>query len=337
MWVLPLPLPPPPLPLPLLPLLAAVLCYLPACLPACCGAPHAAADLLLGPLLFLPADGVTSSGKTHTMMGSDSEPGMVPHAISEVFRLIQRTSGKEFLLRMSMMEIYNEVGGRWAGRKECSVVYVSSSWNKCGGTRHQGREGWVDAPRPDMWHAWCEVRGDACRGGCTGRAGGELVAAADRHPALVPHLPASLARLLQVLNDLLDASRTNLKLREDTRKGGGITIDGIREETLVSAEHALQVIAMGNEQRKVGGPTAGGRARGGAWGGSASRLASGRQLVLPSALLSAPGHACVPRLTPSACRPACPVPCVQTSATAFNEGSSRSHTIIRITIEASGG
>lgn len=131
------------------------------------------------------AYGVTSSGKTHTMMGTDEEPGIVPHAISEVFRQIMATPGKEFLLRMSMMEIYNEV-----------------------------------------------------------------------------------------LNDLLDPTRTNLKLREDTRRGGGIHVDGIHEETLVSADHALGVIAMGAEHRK-------------------------------------------------------------TSATAFNEGSSRSHTIIRITIEAS--
>ena len=53
-----------------------------------------------------------------------------------------------------------------------------------------------------------------------------------------------------MLNDLLDGSRTNLKLREDPRKGN-VSIDGIREETLVSAEHALHIIAMGNEQRKV--------------------------------------------------------------------------------------
>lgn len=36
-------------------------------------------------------------------------PGIVPHAIAEVFRVVQRTPKKEFLLRLSMMEIYNEV------------------------------------------------------------------------------------------------------------------------------------------------------------------------------------------------------------------------------------
>jgi hypothetical protein len=45
------------------------------------------------------------------MFGGDEVPGIVPHAIEEVFRTIARTPGKEFLLRLSMMEIYNEVGG----------------------------------------------------------------------------------------------------------------------------------------------------------------------------------------------------------------------------------
>jgi centromeric protein E len=65
----------------------------------------------LSTLHSLPAaDGVTSSGKTHTMMGTDEVPGIVPYAIAEVFDTIARTPGKEFLLRISMMEIYNEVG-----------------------------------------------------------------------------------------------------------------------------------------------------------------------------------------------------------------------------------
>jgi len=35
--------------------------------------------------------------------------------------------------------------------------------------------------------------------------------------------------------------------------GNTIYVEGIREETLVSAEHALQIIAAGNEQRKARG------------------------------------------------------------------------------------
>ncbi|KAL3142364.1 hypothetical protein ABBQ38_002701 [Trebouxia sp. C0009 RCD-2024] len=129
------------------------------------------------------AYGVTSSGKTHTMMGEVGNPGVVPRAIQHVFDIIEKTPSRDFLLRMSMMEIYNEV-----------------------------------------------------------------------------------------LNDLLDPSRANLKLREDPKRG--FYVEGIKEETLVSAEHALSVIATGVAHRKV-------------------------------------------------------------SATSFNEGSSRSHTILRLSVESS--
>jgi hypothetical protein len=53
------------------------------------------------------AYGQTASGKTYAMMGYEDEPGIIPQAIDEVFQLI-RESDKEFLLRVSYMEIYNE-------------------------------------------------------------------------------------------------------------------------------------------------------------------------------------------------------------------------------------
>ncbi|CAH9126090.1 unnamed protein product [Cuscuta epithymum] len=55
------------------------------------------------------AYGVTSSGKTHTMHGDHSSPGIIPLAIKDVFSTIQDTPGREFLLRVSYIEIYNEV------------------------------------------------------------------------------------------------------------------------------------------------------------------------------------------------------------------------------------
>ncbi|CAH9114728.1 unnamed protein product [Cuscuta epithymum] len=55
------------------------------------------------------AYGVTSSGKTHTMHGDQSSPGIIPLAIKDVFSIIQDTPGSEFLLRVSYLEIYNEV------------------------------------------------------------------------------------------------------------------------------------------------------------------------------------------------------------------------------------
>ncbi|XP_047307060.1 kinesin-like protein KIN-7O [Impatiens glandulifera] len=54
------------------------------------------------------AYGQTSSGKTYTMQGTDSEPGVIPLAIRNVFDIIQEDMDREFLLRMSYMEIYNE-------------------------------------------------------------------------------------------------------------------------------------------------------------------------------------------------------------------------------------
>ncbi|KAE9448282.1 hypothetical protein C3L33_19830, partial [Rhododendron williamsianum] len=55
------------------------------------------------------AYGVTSSGKTHTMHGDQNSPGVIPLAIKDVFSIIQDTPGREFLLRVSYLEIYNEV------------------------------------------------------------------------------------------------------------------------------------------------------------------------------------------------------------------------------------
>eukprot|EP00898_Chlorokybus_atmophyticus_P000674 jgi/Chlat1/1607/Chrsp125S01868 len=55
------------------------------------------------------AYGVTSSGKTHTMHGSRDKPGMIPLAVNDVFSIIQETPSREFLLRVSYLEIYNEV------------------------------------------------------------------------------------------------------------------------------------------------------------------------------------------------------------------------------------
>ncbi|ORX60403.1 kinesin-domain-containing protein [Hesseltinella vesiculosa] len=52
--------------------------------------------------------GQTASGKTHTMMGTDLEPGIIPQAVNEVFNCIKQSKNNEFLLRVSYLEIYNE-------------------------------------------------------------------------------------------------------------------------------------------------------------------------------------------------------------------------------------
>ncbi|XP_039397723.1 centromere-associated protein E isoform X2 [Mauremys reevesii] len=54
------------------------------------------------------AYGQTASGKTYTMMGSDKSLGIIPKAVQDVFKIICEIPGREFLLRVSYMEIYNE-------------------------------------------------------------------------------------------------------------------------------------------------------------------------------------------------------------------------------------
>ncbi|XP_051876517.1 centromere-associated protein E isoform X2 [Pristis pectinata] len=54
------------------------------------------------------AYGQTSSGKTYTMMGNADGPGLIPLAICNLFKVINEMQNREFLLRVSYMEIYNE-------------------------------------------------------------------------------------------------------------------------------------------------------------------------------------------------------------------------------------
>lgn len=56
------------------------------------------------------AYGQTGSGKTYTMRGTlRRNPGIIPLAIQDVFEYIKQTPEREFLLRVSYFEIYNEV------------------------------------------------------------------------------------------------------------------------------------------------------------------------------------------------------------------------------------
>ncbi len=51
------------------------------------------------------AYGQTSSGKTFTMRGSEEEQGIIPLAVADIFRLIEEHQEREFLLRVSYMEV----------------------------------------------------------------------------------------------------------------------------------------------------------------------------------------------------------------------------------------
>lgn len=67
------------------------------------------------------AYGQTSSGKTFTMRGSESEAGLIPLAVHEVFELIEGSQDREFLIRVSYTEVC------WAGTQQhaCMTRWLS--------------------------------------------------------------------------------------------------------------------------------------------------------------------------------------------------------------------
>ncbi|KAA3484777.1 kinesin-like protein KIN-7N [Gossypium australe] len=66
---------------------------------------HAAVDGFNGTAF---AYGQTSSGKTFTINGSSNDPGIIHRAVNDIFQKINMISDREFLIRVSYMEIYNE-------------------------------------------------------------------------------------------------------------------------------------------------------------------------------------------------------------------------------------
>lgn len=54
------------------------------------------------------AYGMTGTGKTYSMQGIAMHPGIIPQAVTDIFSYIRETPHREFLLRASYLEIYNE-------------------------------------------------------------------------------------------------------------------------------------------------------------------------------------------------------------------------------------
>ncbi|KAG6464482.1 hypothetical protein O3G_MSEX014545 [Manduca sexta] len=54
------------------------------------------------------AYGQTSSGKTYTMTGTEESPGIIPLAVLNLFEIIKNVPDRDFLVRVSYIEIYNE-------------------------------------------------------------------------------------------------------------------------------------------------------------------------------------------------------------------------------------
>ncbi|CRK87589.1 CLUMA_CG001386, isoform A [Clunio marinus] len=54
------------------------------------------------------AYGQTSSGKTHTMIGKNKMPGIIPLAVRDIFHEINKTEDREFVVKIGYIEIYND-------------------------------------------------------------------------------------------------------------------------------------------------------------------------------------------------------------------------------------
>uniref|UniRef100_A0A1A8FM31 Kinesin-like protein n=1 Tax=Nothobranchius korthausae TaxID=1143690 RepID=A0A1A8FM31_9TELE len=68
-------------------------------------------NILKGQNASVFAYGPTGAGKTHTMLGSPEQPGVIPLAVEEVFNLVRATDqdeGWDYSVGMSYLEIYNE-------------------------------------------------------------------------------------------------------------------------------------------------------------------------------------------------------------------------------------
>jgi centromeric protein E len=89
----------------------------------------------------LLAYGQTASGKTHTLMGSPEEPGIIPRAVFGVFDAIAEANYSNVVVRVSYIEVYNE---------ELRDLFASSESE---GVREGVRGGLriVDDPKTGPW------------------------------------------------------------------------------------------------------------------------------------------------------------------------------------------
>lgn len=83
----------------------------------------------------LTAISTLSPGKTHTMLGSPEQPGVIPRALMDLLQLTREEGGEgrpwALSVSMSYLEIYQEkvspTPQLWLGREETQVKIRSSS------------------------------------------------------------------------------------------------------------------------------------------------------------------------------------------------------------------
>ncbi|KAJ0027227.1 hypothetical protein Pint_36376 [Pistacia integerrima] len=198
------------------------------------------------------AYGVTSSGKTHTMHGDQRSPGIIPLAVKDAFSIIQETPNREFLLRVSYLEIYNEVvndllnpaGQNLRIREDSQAIDSTSMINafwmlvmlvgNCTDNALQGVNsiGWFDR--------WTRLLHDAFICLCLKGGGGG---------AAVVWVWVWLIYWIALLNLDFKCLASGLRIFTVFK---GTFVEGIKEEVVLSPAHALSLIAAGEEHRHVG-------------------------------------------------------------------------------------
>nr|XP_019613100.1 PREDICTED: kinesin-like protein KIF19 [Rhinolophus sinicus] len=75
----------------------------------CTTTQHLVGGVISGYNTTVFAYGPSGAGKTHTMLGMDSEPGIYLQTLTDLFRAIEETRDTEYSVSMSYLEIYNEM------------------------------------------------------------------------------------------------------------------------------------------------------------------------------------------------------------------------------------
>jgi len=69
-------------------------------------------------LMHACLSGQTASGKTHTLMGSNDEPGIVPLSIQGIYAAISEAMHSKMVVRVSYIEVSHRHSSEKENRKE---------------------------------------------------------------------------------------------------------------------------------------------------------------------------------------------------------------------------
>ncbi|KAK2978273.1 hypothetical protein RJ640_017124 [Escallonia rubra] len=134
-------------------------------------------------------------------------------------------------------------------RNEYNPV-TSYAFDKVFGQSTATQEVYEIAARPVVKAAMEGVNGTVFAYGVTSSGKTHTMHGDHHSPGVIPLAIKDVFSIIQdVINDLLDPTGQNLRVREDAQ---GTYVEGIKEEVVLSPGHALSFIAAGEEHRHVG-------------------------------------------------------------------------------------